>query len=185
VAGAGLLDVVGDLDGDGDEEVEVPDRPPGSGGTGAQGSRKTAACSGMKALPIQPSASSPVSSRLRGPSDATWIGTSTGATGERMARPGPSGRGSRYVGPSCASRSPRATIRTISIVSLVRPIGDGNRTPCHPSITCGPLVPIPSRKRPSDSSCIDIADMASIAGVRAPSCAMPVASSMVEVRAAR
>ena len=75
--------------------------------------------------------------------------------------------------------------RTISIVSLVRRTGRSNRTPCHPSMTCGPLVPIPSRNRPPESAWSDIADMASTAGVRAPSCTMPVPSRMVDVDAAR
>jgi len=44
---------------------------------------------------------------------------------------------------------------------------------------------MPSKNRPPDSACSDIADMASIAGVRAPSCTMPVASLMVVVDAAR
>ena len=71
------------------------------------------------------------------------------------------------------------------MVSRVRWTGRSKRTPCHPSITCGPLVPMPSTNRPPDSACIDSADMASIAGVRAPSWAMPVASRIVDVCAAR
>ena len=71
------------------------------------------------------------------------------------------------------------------MVSRVRRTGLSNRTPCQPSITCGPLDPMPSTNRPPDSACRDIADMASIAGVRAPSCTIPVASRMVEVCPAR
>jgi hypothetical protein len=52
-------------------------------------------------------------------------------------------------------------------------------------MTCGPLAPTPSTNRPPDSACSDIADMASIAGVRAPSWTMPLASRIVEVDAAR
>ena len=63
--------------------------------------------------------------------------------------------------------------------------GLSKRTPCHPSITWGPLVPMPSTNRPPESACIESADIASIAGVRAPSCTMPVANRMVDVRATR
>ena len=58
------------------------------------------------------------------------------------------------------------------MVSRVTASGASNLTPCQPSITCGPLVPMPSRNRPPDSSCSDMADIASIAGVRAPSWAI-------------
>src|SRR6266550_2977992 len=75
--------------------------------------------------------------------------------------------------------------RTISMVSRVRRTGLSNATPCHPSITCGPLVPMPSRHRPPDSACSDCAVIASIAGVRAPSCAMPEPNLIVDVHAAR
>ena len=63
--------------------------------------------------------------------------------------------------------------------------GPVERTPCQPSITCGPLAPRPSTNLPSDSACNDIADMASIAGMRAPSCTIPVPSRIVWVWAAR
>ena len=76
-------------------------------------------------------------------------------------------------------------MRTISIVSRVAPIGELKRTPCQPSITCGPLVPRPSRNRPPDSDCNVIAVMASIAGVREPICTMPDASPIDVVVAAR
>ena len=72
----------------------------------------------------------------------------------------------------------------ISIVSRVLRTGRENLTPCHPSITCGPLVPIPRTNRPPEMCCRLIADMASIAGVRAPSCAIPVARRTRFVRAA-
>ena len=52
-------------------------------------------------------------------------------------------------------------------------------------MTCGPLVPMPSTNRPPESACIESADIASIAGVRAPSCTMPVANRMVDVRAGK
>jgi hypothetical protein len=42
----------------------------------------------------------------------------------------------------------------------------------------------PEHERPSDSARSDCADMASIAGVRAPSCTIPVASRIREVQAA-
>jgi hypothetical protein len=75
---------------------------------------------------------------------------------DRMPFGGPtlSGSGNGYTLPSCTSRSPAAIVRTI----------------------CGPLVPRPRRKRPPDIAWSDIADMASIAGVRAPTWAMPEAS---------
>src|SRR6478609_5921636 len=73
----------------------------------------------------------------------------------------------------------------ISIVSRVRRTGFSKRTPCQPSITCGPLVPTPSTNLPPDSACIESEDMASIAGVRAPSWTMPVARRIVEVQAAK
>ena len=36
----------------------------------------------------------------------------------------------------------------MSTYSRVRPRGAANGTPCHPSLTCGPLTPRPSRNRP-------------------------------------
>ena len=74
---------------------------------------------------------------------------------------------------------------TISMVSRVTASGASNLTPCHPSMTCGPLVPMPSRNRPPESCCIDMADIASMAGLRAPSCAIAVPSAIRSVRAAR
>ena len=73
----------------------------------------------------------------------------------------------------------------MSIVSRVAVTGARKRTPCHPSMTCGPLVPSPRRKRPFESDCIDIADMATIAGVLAPTWTMPEPSLIVVVLAAR
>src|SRR5215472_6655008 len=74
---------------------------------------------------------------------------------------------------------------TISTVSLVTAIGASKLTPCQPSITCGPLVPMPSRNRPPESSCNDIADIASMAGLRAPSWAIADPSAMRSVCPAR
>ena len=71
------------------------------------------------------------------------------------------------------------------MVSRVRRTGRSKCTPCQPSMTWGPLVPIPSTNRPPDRACSVMADMASMAGVRAPSWAIPVASRMLEVVAAR
>ena len=75
-------------------------------------------------------------------------------------------------------------MRTISIVSRVRCTGRENSAPCHPSITCGPLVPNPNSKRPFEIACTPIAFIASIAGVRAPICAMPVPNLIRSVTAA-
>ena len=72
----------------------------------------------------------------------------------------------------------------ISIVSRVRCTGRSNGTPCQPSITCGPLAPIPRIIRPSDNVWTPWAVIASIAGVRAPSWAIPVASRSRSVTAA-
>ena len=71
------------------------------------------------------------------------------------------------------------------MVSLVAATGAWKRTPCHPSMTCGPLTPSPSTNRPPDRAANDIADMASSAGVLVPSWAIPEASRRVVVRAAR
>ena len=71
------------------------------------------------------------------------------------------------------------------MVSLVRRTGLVNLTPCQPSITCGPLVPMPRTNRPPDSACSDSADIASIAGVRAPSWTIAEPRRIDEVRAAR
>jgi hypothetical protein len=73
----------------------------------------------------------------------------------------------------------------ISMVSRVACTGVRNHTPCQPSMIWGPLAPMPSVNRPPVSCWSDIADMASMAGVRAPSCAIEVPSLIVDVRAAR
>ena len=59
------------------------------------------------------------------------------------------------------------------------------RTPCQPSMIWGPLTPRPSTNRPPESCRADIADMASMAGVRAPSCTIEVPRRIADVRAAR
>lgn len=72
----------------------------------------------------------------------------------------------------------------MSIVSEVRVTGLSKRTPCHPSMTWGPLVPRPRTKRPPDIFCRARADIANMAGERAPSCTTPVASRTRSVIAA-
>ena len=62
----------------------------------------------------------------------------------------------------------------IAIYSFVRVIGFPNRTPCQPSMTCGPETPSPQRKRPPERYCRVMAVIAVIAGVRAGICMMPV-----------
>ena len=44
---------------------------------------------------------------------------------------------------------------------------------------------MPRTNLPPESACIESEDIASIAGVRAPSCTIPVANLMFDVRAAR
>ena len=97
----------------------------------------------------------------------------------------PPGSGILKASPWWFSRSPPAMARTICTVSLVALSGAENRTPCQPSMTCGPLTPRPSRNLPPDNACSDIADIASMAGVLAPSCAMPEPRRILVVRAAR
>ena len=75
-------------------------------------------------------------------------------------------------------------MRAISTISFMRCTGRSNRTPCQPSITCGPLVPSPSRNRPPESDCSVIAVMPTSAGVREPAWMMPEPSLIVFVRAA-
>ena len=58
-------------------------------------------------------------------------------------------------------------MRTMSTYSRVRASGRANGTPCHPSTTCGPETPSPSRKRPPESTSSPVAVMAVMAGVRA------------------
>ena len=50
--------------------------------------------------------------------------------------------------------------------SRVRPSWDPKRTPCQPSLTCGPEDPMPSSIRPSESWSSVAAVMAVIAGER-------------------
>ena len=76
------------------------------------------------------------------------------------------GSGKVTAGPSWTSLSPDHTLRQTSIVSRVRPNGLVNGTPCHPSMTCAPDVPMPSVNRPPDSASIVAADWAISAGDR-------------------
>ena len=69
--------------------------------------------------------------------------------------------------------------------SRVRATGRAKGMPCQPSITCGPDVPRPMMKRPPVSRVIVIAVIAAIAGVRAPTCMMPVPSRTFSVLPAR
>ncbi len=71
------------------------------------------------------------------------------------------------------------------MVSRVVCTGLRNRTPCQPSMTRGPEVPIPNRKRPPDSACRLSADVANIAGLREPNCTTNVPSLIDDVLAAR
>ena len=71
------------------------------------------------------------------------------------------------------------------MVSRVVCTGLRKRTPCQPSITRGPEVPMPSMKRSDDSSCRLSAEVASIAGLREPSCTTKVPSLIDDVFAAR
>ena len=66
----------------------------------------------------------------------------------------------------------------MSTYSLVRPSGDANRTPCHPSLTCGPDTPRPSRNRPPDRVSSVAAVIAVMAGVRAGICITAAPRSM-------
>ncbi len=82
------------------------------------------------------------------------------------ALPGPSGSGSWYASPEYTSRSRASAIRRISTYSRVRASCLANRSPCQPSATCGPDVPIPSSIRPPDSWSSVAAVIAVIAGER-------------------
>ena len=66
----------------------------------------------------------------------------------RSALPGPSGSGSVKCAPAYATLSRRSAIRTISTYSRVRASGAAKRTPCQPSLTCGPDTPSPRWNRP-------------------------------------
>ncbi|OPZ49544.1 MAG: hypothetical protein BWY91_03079 [bacterium ADurb.BinA028] len=71
----------------------------------------------------------------------------------------------------------------MSTYSRVRPSGASKRTPCQPSLTCGPLTPRPSRNRPPESESSVAAVMAVIAGVRAGICMTAAPRWMRWVRA--
>ena len=105
-----------------------------------------------------PSAISAVISTLLGPIEAITIGMSGRATrfmnfnGLPSPVPVPAGNGSVTAVPSWVTLSPDQTLRQMSTVSRVRPSGLSNGTPCQPSMTCAPDVPMPSVKRPPDSA---------------------------------
>ena len=80
--------------------------------------------------------------------------------------PGPSGSGSSSVSPSNTTRSRPSAIRTTATYSRVRCSCLANRCPCQPSATCGPLEPMPSSMRPSESWSIVAAVIAVIAALR-------------------
>ena len=186
VACGGLLDVVGELDGDGHHEVEVGDRPASLGGAGAKRLEEGLGVLGHEGV-AEPTVGQltgqlEVARTERGDVDrdvgraAAANASAALAVGQRDLVAG------AVVGQAVAPSDPPARSRSSLCVA---PTGAEKRTPCQPSITCGPLVPMPSRKRPPDSACMDIAVIARLAGVRAPSWAMPVARPIVVVRAAR
>ncbi len=72
----------------------------------------------------------------------------------------------------------------ISTYSRVRASGLSNFTPYHPSETCGPETPRPSRKRPPESESSVAAVMAVMAGARAGIWKIPEATSICSVWAA-
>ena len=72
-------------------------------------------------------------------------------------------------------------MRTISTYSRVRARGAPKRTPCHPSLTCGPETPRPRWKRPPVSVSSVAAVIAVIAGVRAGICMTPAPRPIVDV----
>jgi hypothetical protein len=78
----------------------------------------------------------------------------------------------------------RNAARTTSTYSRVRPSGRANGTPCHPSDTCGPDTPRPSRNRPPDSVSRVAAVIAVIAGDRPGICITALPTSIRLVRAA-
>ena len=99
----------------------------------------------------------------------------------RNAFPGPSGSGSVKCDPAYATFSRRSAIRTMSTYSRVRASGAAKRTPCQPSLTCGPDTPRPRWNRPPDSVSSVAAVIAVIAGVRAGICMTPAPSPIVVV----
>ena len=72
----------------------------------------------------------------------------------------------------------------MSTYSRVRPSGSANRTPCQPSLTCGPDTPSPRWNRPPERVSSVAAVIAVIAGVRAGICMMPAPRPMRLVCAA-
>ena len=82
------------------------------------------------------------------------------------ALPGPSGSGRSIVSPWNSTRSRARAMRTTAMYSRVRWSCLAKRTPCHPSETCGPLEPMPSSMRPSESWSRVAAVIAVMVGVR-------------------
>jgi len=145
-----------------------------------------AAASGTKLVPSQPSAISPVSRSMAGPSVARYTGIGyNDRIDSRIGRASLPGNGTAYSRPVNETRSPDAASRTISTVSRIRVSGRPNGTPCSPSITWGPEAPRPSRNRPPEMFDSVIAARAMAIGVRVPSWMIPDPSSIREVRAAR
>src|SRR5213592_1628829 len=90
----------------------------------------------------------------------------TGAIVSFSPLPGPSGSGSVTWSPEYSRRSRASALRTTSMYSRVRPSCEPKRTPCQPSLTCGPEDPMPSSMRPSESWSSVAAVIAVIAGER-------------------
>ncbi len=86
--------------------------------------------------------------------------------------------------PSRRTVSRASAIRTTSTYSRVRASGLSKRTPCHPSETCGPDTPRPSRKRPPERVSSVAAVIAVIAALRAGICMTAAPTSMRSVCAA-
>ncbi len=80
--------------------------------------------------------------------------------------------------PSWVTLSPDQTLRQMSTTSRVRPSGFVNGTPCQPSTTWAPELPMPSVKRPPDSASSAAAVEAISAGEREYTLAIPVISSI-------
>ena len=76
----------------------------------------------------------------------------------------------------------RGSSRTIETYSRVRVSGLPHASPCHPSATCGPDVPSPSRTRPPESRSSVATVAAVVAGVRAGICMIAVPSLTFVVR---
>ena len=181
----GFVDVVGDLQADRDHQVELVERPPGPGGTGLQMIKERRRGLGHKCV------AEPAVRHLAGE------GQVLRAQGGQVDGNGGRGR-HRPHGPSCPAGARDLERRPAMLQAVAaghhahdldglpgRRRGDPNRTPCQPSMICGPLTPRPSRKRPPDKALNDKADMASTAGVRVPIWAMPEARRSVDVRPAR